>query len=85
MNTKTLSYRNSSIVKPESFSWISKLFNSLSSMIAGSEIEKAQAHYHLKRKHEAQSHGDIVRNMPVEQKLQLGCYHLMDEIGHRLR
>jgi len=80
MNTKTLTYSNTNIVKPASFSWITKAFNSVTAMFIRSDLEKAQAHYSLKRKHQAQaqSHRDIVRDMPVEQKLQLGCYHLMD-------
>jgi hypothetical protein len=80
MNTKTLAYSNTSIVKPESFTWITKAFNSFTAMFIRSDLEMAQAHYKLKRKHQAQdqTHRDIVRDMPIEQKLQLGCYHLMD-------
>lgn len=79
MNTKTLSC-NTSIVKPESFTWVAKFFSSLSAIFTRSDLEIAQAHYNQKRKHQAQAqtHRDIVRDMPVEQKLQLGCYHLMD-------
>ena len=79
MNTKTLAF-NTSIVKPESFTWIAKVFSSLTAIFTRSDLEKAQAHFSLKRKHQAQAqtHRDIVRDMPVEQKLQLGCYHLMD-------
>ena len=80
MNTKTLAYSNTSIVKPESFAWIAKIISNMTAIFVRSDLDKAQAHYNLKRKHQAQdqTHRDIVRDMPIEQKLQLGCYHLMD-------
>ena len=54
---------------------ISKVFDSLTR----SEIERAQASYRMKRKHETQAElQDIVHSLPVEEKLRLGMYHFMD-------
>ena len=53
---------------------ISKVFDSLTR----SEIERAQASYRMKRKHETQAElQDIVHSLPVEEKLRLGMYHYM--------
>ena len=53
---------------------IRKVFDSLTR----SEIEKAQASYKVKRKHETQAElQDIVRSLPIEEKLRLGMYHFM--------
>lgn len=54
---------------------ISKVFDSLTR----SEIEKAQASYRMKRKHETQAElQDIVHSLPIEEKLGLGMHHFMD-------
>jgi hypothetical protein len=54
---------------------IRKVFDSLTR----SEIEKTQASYKMKRKHETQAElQDIIHSLPIEEKLRLGMYHLMD-------
>ncbi|MFT5505882.1 MAG: hypothetical protein ACI8XC_003607 [Gammaproteobacteria bacterium] len=80
MNTKTLSYQNTATEKTQSFVRVAKAFRHLAEMIQHFKIKKAQANYHSKSKHQAQlkMQRDILRDLPLEQKLQLGCYHLMD-------
>lgn len=82
MNTKTLPHQNTPTAKHALFAMVSKFVSRLTALIQRSDLEKAQAHYRLKHKLQANSktrvQGDLLRDMPLKQKLQLGYYHLMD-------
>jgi hypothetical protein len=80
MNTKTLSYQNTPTTKPQLFLGIAKALSNLEEVIQRFKIKMAQANYHSKMKHRAQAEiqHDALRDLPLEKKLQLGCYHLMD-------
>jgi hypothetical protein len=80
MNAKTLSYQNTATPKSQLFAGVVNTFNHLAKMIQRFKIKQAQVNYHAKMKHQAQAHmqQDMLRDLPLEQKLKLGCYHLMD-------
>ena len=80
MNTNTLTTSNESFVKPKTVNWLAQCINKIVGWFKSTEIQKAQEYYNFKRNREMQqqtSH-DRVRGLPLEQKLQFGCYQWMD-------
>jgi hypothetical protein len=84
MNSKSLQYNNIANSKLEKLataqtSFITGIIRKVFDSLTRSEIEKAQASYKMKRKHETQAelHQDIVGTLPIEEKLRLGMYHFM--------
>jgi hypothetical protein len=82
MNSKSLQYNsieNSKLEKLVSTqeSFITAIKRKISDLLTRSEIEKAQSRYMMKHAAQAQSNLDIVRTLPLEEKLRLGMYHYM--------
>lgn len=59
-------------------SFIASAISKISSYLVRSEAEKAQASYRMKRETQSAAHTDMVRGLPVEEKLRLGMYRFMD-------
>jgi len=85
MNSKSLQNSNAAISKLEKLAYqqasvLTTIVRIVSGFFIRSEIEKSQARYEAKRKHEvrAQLQQDIVSNLPLGEKHRLGLYHLMD-------
>ena len=83
MNSKSLQYSNIANSKLENLattqtSFIIGVIAKISSFLTRSEIEKLQARYRAKHDALTESHQDVVRGLPVEEKLRLGMYRFMD-------
>jgi hypothetical protein len=83
MNSKSLQYSNIANPKLEKIaatqtSFITAVIEKLASFLTRSEIDKAQARYKAKLNAQAGSQQDMVRGLPVEEKLRLGMYRFMD-------
>ena len=83
MNSKSLQYSNIADSKLEKLaatqtSFVTGVIAKISSFLTRSEIEKLQARYRAKQNALAESHQDVVRGLPVEEKLRLGMYRFMD-------
>ncbi len=83
MNSKSLQY--SSIANPKlekltatQTSFINGVIEKVSTFLTRSEIVKAQARYKAKLDTQVGSKQDMVRGLPVEEKLRLGMYRFMD-------
>ena len=80
MNTKMLSTRNELFQTAEISSWLTRGLLKIVALFKRSELQKAQAFYNFKQNRQTrlEANRGTVRGMPLEQKLQLGCYYLMD-------
>jgi len=80
MNTKSIHIDHSSYadLAAQPVSLIATFFKKVSSLFIRSELEKAQANYRLKQQQQSPQQQDILSSMPVETKLGLGMYRLMD-------
>lgn len=83
MNTKSIHIDHSnhssySDLAAQPVSLIATAFKKASSFFFRSELEKAQANYRLKQNQQSPQQQDILSSMPVETKLGLGMYRLMD-------
>jgi len=83
MNTKSIhidhsTHSNYTDLATQPISLIVTLCKKASSLFIRSELEKAQANYRLKQQQQSPQQQDILSSMPVETKLGLGMYRLMD-------
>ncbi len=84
MHSKSLQYANIASSKFEKLAtaqtaFVAAIIRKVSDALSRSEIERAQASYKMKRTCEtrAELNRDIVGTLPVEEKLRLGMYHVM--------
>ena len=76
-NTENSSLENRAMRQP---AWFTNMIKRLDGLLTRTQIESAQARFKSKQKHQAQteSRQDMVRGLPLEEKLRLGMYHFMD-------
>lgn len=76
-NTENSNLENRALQQP---AWFTSMIKRLDGLLTRTQIESAQARFKLKHKHQAQSESrqDMVRGLPLEEKLRLGMYHFMD-------
>ena len=83
MNSKTLQINDIANTQLDRLasapkSLVSIAINKISGYFVRSEAEKARARYRAKHAVESSNSSDIVRDLPVGEKLRLGMYHFMD-------
>ena len=83
MNTKSIhidhsTQANYTDLATHSVSIIATVCKKVSAFFIRSELEKAQANYQVKQQRQSPQQQDVLNSMPVETKLGLGLYRLMD-------
>ena len=83
MNSKTLQINSIADTQLDRLagapkSIVSVIIKRISGYLVRSEAEKARARYRAKHAAEASGNTDIVRDLPIEDKLRLGMYRFMD-------
>jgi hypothetical protein len=85
MNTKSIyidhsTHANYADLTTQPVSIIAALCNKVSAFFVRSELAKAQAEYQVKQQRQSTHRHpqNMVNSLPVEEKLRLGMYHLMD-------
>ncbi|UCH38826.1 MAG: hypothetical protein JSU67_11720 [Gammaproteobacteria bacterium] len=85
MTSNTIQYGNSNNSNLENRAlqqpgWFTNMIKRLDRLLVRAQVESAQARFKLRYKHQqqAESRQDMVRSLPLEEKLRLGMYHFMD-------
>jgi hypothetical protein len=68
------------ILTPARKGFFTAIIDRLSALLTRSETERSRARYRARRAHEGMDGRgqDIVRSLPIEEKLRLGMYPFMD-------
>jgi hypothetical protein len=85
MNTKSIhiahsTHANYADLTTQPVSIIAALCNKVSAFFVRSELAKAQAEYQVKQQRQSTHRNpqNMVNSLPLEEKLRLGMYHLVD-------